>query len=206
MNKKGVFISFEGPEASGKSSQLKELQKFFKKQKIPYIITREPGGTVVSEKLRKIILSSKYNISNNEELLLLMASRLNHINTVIQPALNEGKLVICDRFCDSTFVYQCYVNGFSIKNGMMLHRTLLDNFFPKKTFLFMLSSNEILNRLKIRKKSNKYDIKKSDFHNKVIRGYKILSKNSKRFILIDAKKPFDEIQIKLQNEILNIIK
>ena len=97
MNKKGVFISFEGPEASGKSSQLKELQKFFKKQKIPYIITREPGGTVVSEKLRKIILSSKYNISNNEELLLLMASRLNHINTVIQPALNEGKLVICGK-------------------------------------------------------------------------------------------------------------
>ena len=110
MNKKGVFISFEGPEASGKSSQLKELEKFFKKQKISYIITREPGGTIVSEKLRKIILSSKYNISNNEELLLLMASRLNHINTVIKPALKKKKIVISDRFCDSTFVYQCYAN------------------------------------------------------------------------------------------------
>ena len=206
MSKKGIFISFEGPEASGKSSQLIKLKKFFNKKKIAYTITREPGGTIVSEKLRKIILSNKYNISNREELLLLMSSRLNHINNIIKPALNKGKLIISDRFCDSTFVYQCYVNGFSIKNGMMLHKILLDNFFPKKTFLFLLSSKEILNRLKIRKQSNKYDIKKLDFHNKIIRGYKILSKNNKRFILIDAEKSFNEIQIKLQNEILNIIK
>ena len=68
--------------------------------------------------LRKIILSNKYNISNNEEILLLMASRLNHINTIIKPALKKGKLVISDRFCDSTFVYQCYVNGFGIEKGM----------------------------------------------------------------------------------------
>ena len=148
MSKKGVFISFEGPEASGKSSQLKALEKFLNKQKISYIITREPGGTIVSEKLRKIILSNEYNISNNEELLLLMASRLNHINTIIKPALNKGKLVISDRFCDSTFVYQCYLNRFGIEKGIMLHKKLLDNFLPRKTFLFMLSPKEILKRLK----------------------------------------------------------
>ena len=84
MSKKGIFISFEGPEASGKSSQLIKLKNFFNKKKIPYIITREPGGTIVSEKLRKIILSNKYNISNREELLLLMSSRLNHINNIIK--------------------------------------------------------------------------------------------------------------------------
>ena len=84
MNKKkGIFISFEGPEASGKSSQLIKLKRFFNKKKISYITTREPGGTIVSEKLRKIILSNKYNISNKEELLLLMSSRLNHINNII---------------------------------------------------------------------------------------------------------------------------
>ena len=125
MNKKGIFISFEGPEASGKSSQIKKLQPFLKKLKIPYILTREPGGTIVSEKLRKLILSSKYNISNKEELLLLMASRLNHIKTIIEPALNKGKLIISDRFCDSTFVYQCYLNKFGINKGIILHKKLL---------------------------------------------------------------------------------
>ena len=206
MNKKGIFISFEGPEASGKSSQLKELDIFFNKQRIPYIITREPGGTIVSEKLRKIILSNKYNISNHEELLLLMASRLNHINLIIKPALKKGKLVISDRFCDSTFVYQCYVNSFGIEKGMELHKNLLNNFLPHKTFLFMLTSKEILKRLKLRKKYNKYDKKSLSFHNKIILGYKKISKNNKRFITIDAKKPFDEIQHQLRNNIFNIIK
>ena len=205
MNKKNIFISFEGPEASGKSSQLKELRKFLNKRKISFIITREPGGTKISEKLRKIILSKEYNISNHEELMLLMASRFNHINTVIKPALKKGKLVISDRFCDSTFVYQCYVNGFGINNGKILHKQLLDNFLPNKTFLFLLSSNEILKRLKLRKKSNKYDNKSLNFHNKIIKGYKIISKNNSRFVTINAEKKFDEIQIELQNKIIKII-
>ena len=205
MNKKNIFISFEGPEASGKSSQLKELRKFLNKRKISFVITREPGGTKISEKLRKIILSKEYNISNHEELMLLMASRFNHINTVIKPALKKGKLVISDRFCDSTFVYQCYVNGFGINNGKILHKQLLDNFLPNKTFLFLLSSNEILKRLKLRKKSNKYDNKSLNFHNKIIKGYKIISKNNSRFITINAEKKFDEIQIELQNKIIKIV-
>ena len=205
MNKKNIFISFEGPEASGKSSQLKELRKFLNKRKISFIITREPGGTKISEKLRKIILSKEYNISNHEELMLLMASRFNHINTVIKPALKKGKLVISDRFCDSTFVYQCYVNGVGINNGKILHKQLLDNFLPNKTFLFLLSSNEILKRLKLRKKSNKYDNKSLNFHNKIIKGYKIISKNNSRFVTINAEKKFDEIQIELQNKIIKII-
>ena len=205
MNKKNIFISFEGPEASGKSSQLKELGRFFNKQKIPFITTREPGGTKISEKLRKIILSKEYNISNNEELMLLMASRYNHINTVIKPAINEGKLVISDRFCDSTFVYQCYVNGFGINNGKILHKQLLGNFLPNKTFLFLLSPKEILKRLKLRKKSNKYDNKNLNFHNKIIKGYKIISKNNERFVTINAEKDFDAIQNELQRKIMNII-
>ena len=206
MNKKGIFFSFEGPEASGKSSQLKELKKFFNKQKIPFIITREPGGTIVSEQLRKIILSNEYDISNIEEILLLMASRLNHINTIIKPALKNGKLVISDRFCDSTFVYQCYLNKFGIKKGMMLHKKLLDNFLPIKTFLFMLRPINILKRLKLRKKFNKYDTQKLNFHNKIIQGYKMISKNNKRFIIINAEKSFKEIHKELQNKIIKIIK
>ena len=207
MNKKKwIFISFEGPEASGKSSQLIELKKFFYIQKISFIITREPGGTLVSEKLRKIILNKNYNISNNEELLLLMSSRLNHINNIIKPALNKGKLVISDRFCDSSFVYQCYANGFGIKKGLILHKLILNNFLPDKTFLFLLTSKEILKRLKLRKKFNKYDIQNRNFHNKIIQGYKKIQKNNKRFIIIDAEKSFDEIQQELRNKIIKIMK
>jgi thymidylate kinase len=111
---KGTFVTFEGPEASGKSSQILLLKKYLIKKHIPYIITREPGGTILGEKLRKLILSSKSNINNREEILLLMAARSNHINNVIIPNLKIGKLVISDRFADSTFVYQGFVNNLEL--------------------------------------------------------------------------------------------
>ena len=130
--KNGLFISFEGPEASGKSTQIKLLQKFFKSHKIPYLLTREPGGTALAEKLRKIILDKKQNISTIEEVLLLMSSRLNHVNQIIKPALNEGKIVISDRYADSTFVYQGFVNNFGLKKTIELHKQLIQNFLPKK--------------------------------------------------------------------------
>ena len=132
--KKGLFLSFEGPEASGKSTQLKLLQKFFKRNNIRYVVTREPGGTIVAEKLRKIILDKKQLISSKEELLLLMSSRLNHINKVIKPSLNEGKIVISDRYADSTFVYQGFVNNFGMKEAINLHKKLLNNFFSDNIF------------------------------------------------------------------------
>ena len=112
--KNGLFLSFEGPEATGKTTQIRLLEKFFKKNKIQYLITREPGGTKLAEKLRKIILDKKENITPTEEILLLMSSRYNHIKKVIEPALIKGKIVISDRFSDSTFVYQGYVNKYGM--------------------------------------------------------------------------------------------
>ena len=193
-NNQGLFISFEGPEASGKSTQIKLLQKFLKNNNIPFIVTREPGGTPVSEKLRKIILDKKLLISTTEEILLLMSSRLNHLNNVIKPALKDGKIVITDRFADSTFVYQGFVNNFGLKKTMNLHKELLDNFLPSKTFLFLLPISEINKRLKKRKIANKYDKIDTLFHSKIVSGYKKLSKNNKRFILINAKLRTDKIQ------------
>ena len=194
FNKQGIFISFEGPEASGKSTQIKLLQKFFKNKNIPFIVTREPGGTPISEKLRKIILDKKRLISTTEEILLLMSSRLNHINRVIKPALKNGKIVITDRFADSTFVYQGFVNNYGLKKTIYLHKELLNNFLPSKTFLFLLPVREINKRLKKRKITNKYDKIDTLFHSKVISGYKKLSKNNKRFVIINAKLNVDQIQ------------
>ena len=203
-NNKGLFVTFEGPEASGKSSQILLLEKYLKKNKIPHIITREPGGTKIGEKLRKIILDKKENITPSEEILLLMSARLNHINNVILPSLKKGKIVICDRFADSTFVYQGYVNNFGLKKTLDLHKNLLNNFLPTKTFLFILNSNEINRRLKLRKNKNKYDKINKDFHNKVIRGYKKISKNNKRFYTIDATKSLTTISEKIIREIIKL--
>ncbi len=206
LNNQGLFISFEGPEASGKSTQINLLQKFFKNNNIPFLKTREPGGTPLAEKLRKIILDKKKPISTTEEILLLMSSRLNHINRVIKPALKDGKIVITDRFADSTFVYQGFVNNYGLKKTMNLHKKFLDNFLPLKTFLFLLPISEINNRLKKRKITNKYDIIDTLFHSKVISGYKKLSKNNKRFININAQLNVDTIQEKVLKSIKELLK
>ena len=194
--KKKLFISFEGPEASGKSSQIKLLSNYFKKNRIPHIVTREPGGTVVSEKLRKIILDKKEYISAHEEILLLMAARLNHLNNVIYPAIKIGKIVISDRYADSTFVYQGYVNNYGIIKSMNLHKLLLNNFLPDKTFVFILSPEEINRRLRNRKITNKYDKLDLNFHKKVNSGYKKIT-NKKRFYSIDATKTIKDIHLEI---------
>ena len=182
---KGLFISFEGPEASGKSSQILLLSKYLKKNKISFIISREPGGTDFAEKLRKLILDNKSRINNLEELLLLMAARSNHINEVIIPNLKKGKIVISDRYADSSFVYQGYVNKFGITKVQKLHKDLLNNFFPDYTFIFQINPKEIIKRLKQRKVKNKYDKSNLLFHKTVIQGYKKIA-NPKRYIMVDA--------------------
>ena len=193
MNKKkGLFISFEGPEASGKSSQILLLEKYLIKNKIPFITTREPGGTKLAESLRNLILEIKSDINIEEEILMLMAARSHHINNVIKPALNKGSLVISDRFADSTFVYQGFVNNFGIQKAKKLHKNILNNFLPHKTFLFNLSTSKIIARLKNRKSKNKYDKLERNFHDQVNRGYDLISKN-KRFIKIDASKSITSI-------------
>ena len=203
--KKNIFISFEGPEASGKSSQLRLLAKYFHLNKIPYVVTREPGGTTNAEKLRKIILSKNELVTPTEEILLLMAARLNHINKVIKPALKAGKIVISDRFADSTFVYQGFVNNYGMQKTISLHQKFLDNFLPQKTFLFLLSPQKINSRLQNRKKTNKYDKTDISFHTKVIKGYTKLSNNNKRFCIINAEDSIDFIHNKIVKE-LNIQK
>ena len=193
MNKKkGLFISFEGPEASGKSSQILLLEKYLTKNKIPFITTREPGGTKLAESLRNLILEIKSDINIEEEILMLMAARSHHINNIIIPALNKGSLVISDRFADSTFVYQGYVSNFGIQKAKKLHKNILNNFLPHKTFLFNLSTSKIIARLKNRKSKNKYDKLERNFHDQVNRGYDLISKN-KRFIKIDASKSITSI-------------
>ncbi len=202
--RKGLFLTFEGPEASGKSSQILLLKKYLKKNNISFISTREPGGTKIAESLRKLILKVKSDINIEEEILMLMAARSHHINNVILPALEKGKVVISDRFADSTFVYQGYVNKFGIQNAKNLHKNILNNFLPDKTFLFKLSTKLIISRIKKRKSKNKYDKLDKNFHDQVNKGYKIIY-NKKRFIKIDASKTINQIHKKIISNINSLI-
>ena len=135
---------------------------------------------------------------------MLMAARSHQINNVILPALEKGKLVISDRFADSTFVYQGYVNKFGIQNAKILHKNILNNFLPHKTFLFKLSTKLIISRIKKRKSKNKYDKLDKNFHDQVNKGYKIIY-NKKRFIIIDASKPINQIHKKIISHINSLI-
>ena len=130
-----------------------------------------------------------------------MAARLNHINFVIKPALKKGKIVISDRFADSTFVYQGYVNGFGIQKAKDLHKIILNNFLPHKTFLFELDPKETIRRLKKRKNKNKYDKQDIKFHRKICLGYYKISKNQKRFVKIDGRNDKKTIHYKILNKL-----
>ena len=190
---KGFFITFEGGEASGKTTQIKKLKNWLQKNKIPSLITREPGGTKIAEYLRKIILSKKENVSINMEVLLLMTSRLDHLNKIIIPALNNNKIVICDRYVDSTAIYQGYYNKFGVQKIYQLHKLLLNNFLPDLTFVFNNNPNIAKKPLLKRKNKNKYDKVDYKFNNKINSAFIKLAKKNSRFIIIDATLSINEI-------------
>ena len=203
IKKKGLFITFEGGEATGKTTQIKYISKWLKNNKISHIITREPGGTKLAEQLRKIILSTKNSVNVNIEVMLLIASRIDHVNKIILPALNKGKIVFCDRFVDSTAVYQGYTNNFGINNVYKLHKEFINNIFPDITFYFNTNYSVIHKRLYKRINKNKYDVINKKFNNKINKGYLKISKNNKRFIIINASLTKKEISQIIKNKITN---
>ena len=194
MNKyKGTFITFEGGEATGKTTQIRMIKKWLDLNKVKYILTREPGGTIVGEKLRKIILSKKNNINVNLEVLLLMSARLDHLEQVIIPALSSGKVVISDRFIDSTAVYQGYYKKYGLKKVYDFYKKKINGPLPDLTFFFNISTNKIHSRLSKRKIKNKYDIFNKQYHDTINKGYFKIAKNKKRFKIIDGSKSINEI-------------
>ncbi|MDX2050597.1 MAG: dTMP kinase [Rickettsiaceae bacterium] len=186
MNK---FITFEGGDGSGKTTLSKKLYEFFLFKEIDAIWTREIGGTEIAEKLRDMILTNK--LLNNTELLLILAARNEHIEKVIKPALQNGKIVICDRFVDSTAAYQSE-NEYDIKKIYYLHRVLFDNFFPDKTIFLKLEPQDGLKRVKKRGELDKFEKKDLTFHKKIAANYHFINNNfPERICEIDASERDD---------------
>ena len=206
LNKKGLFISFEGGEGSGKSTQIKLISKSLNKDNLSYVLTREPGGTPVSEEIRKILVSGKVEkLDSYSELLCFTAARRQHLKEIIIPALNAGQIVICDRYIDSTFVYQGFVGGVREEIIHKLHNDFCYNLYPDLTILLDIDAKIGLNRKKFSNlNEDRFENQNFDFHNKVREKYLDLSNlYSDRFIKIDANLNENKIFNLIKNKIFN---
>ena len=205
--KKPFLITFEGIEGSGKSYQSKKLYKRIKKMGFNVIYTREPGGSNSAEHIRKVILTGEKNkFDKFTDTLLYLASRNEHVKEKLLPELKRGKIIICDRFVDSTIAYQVY--GKNIKKNIIdkVHKEILKNVKPNLTFILKLNLSKALQRVKGRKKNNRYDNFSRSFYQEVQKGYIKISKNDKKkYLLIDSNSSIKENKKKIINKIKKII-
>ncbi len=184
MYKKPLIV-FEGIEGSGKTTHIKYVSKILKKKKIKFIKIREPGGTKNSEKIRKLILNNKSNFNHNTDLLLYLASRSENIEKIISKNYKK-KIILIDRFIDSTIAYQCYGMGIPKKIIYLINNYLVNKYKPHFTFLNIVNKKNLLSRLKKRRKKNRYDKFNYQFYNKVQNGFLKLSKNKRKYMIIDS--------------------
>jgi dTMP kinase len=206
--KKPFFICFEGVEGSGKSTQAKLLYKFIKKNITKNVIlTREPGGTLFSEKIRNLILDKKTNISTLTEFFLLMAARNEHVISKINFYLKKNFIIICDRFFYSTLAYQHYLEDMDKKFIFNIQKKIYKKIHPDITFLIDLNNKESKIRISNRsKKTNKFD-KLSSYHfNKIRNGFIKISKAYKnKIVLIQGSRSLIEIQNEINKKTLKIL-
>ena len=205
--KKPFFIVFEGVEGCGKSFQSKKLFNNFKKNNIPALLTREPGGTKSAELIRNLILKDYFNENNKEKFdkytdtLLYLAARNEHIINKIKPALQKKKIVICDRFTDSTLAYQVYGKKININFINNIHKHILDGLKPNITFILKVSAKASQKRLQIRRTKNRYDNFTQSFYTKAQNSFLKIAKNKNNYFVLDSSKN-DNI---LEKKILKIV-
>lgn len=205
---KNLFITFEGGEGSGKSTIIKKLEEYFNNEGINFIKTREPGGCSISEQIREVIVNKENTLMDyTVEAMLYASARGQHLKEKIRPALEEGKMVICDRYIDSNLVYQGYARGLGIE-PILKANELINYIQPDLTFYFDLDPEIGLERINKDKNReiNRLDLESMDFHKKVRKGYLALAKQFKRIVIIDANRTPDEIFEEVKNIIDSKIK
>ena len=211
--KKPLFVTFEGIEGSGKSYQCRKLHKELRKKNLSVILTREPGGTKSAEKIRKVILEdyfasdSKEKFSKYTDTLLYLAARNEHVQNIIRPAISKKKIVICDRFIDSTLAYQVFGKGVSKNLVDSIHKSILGSIKPDLTFVLKVNISKALQRLKKRKKKNRYDKFSKNFYIKVQNAFtKIAKKNIKRSFVVDNSNNTNEAENIIFNKFIKTLR
>ncbi len=201
-----MFITFEGGEGSGKTTLIKEVEAFFKKKNIKVFVTREPGGSNVSEQIRKIILDNENKMSPKTEALLFAASRVEHLEDVILKKLNLGYFVLCDRYLDSSLAYQGHARGIGFEEILKINY-FASQHMPNYTIYIDSDPKEGLKRALHRGKANRLDHESLAFHEKVKEGYNLIIKNDpKRFIVVNGNGDMSSLITDTLNKLEEIFK
>ena len=204
MYKKPLIV-FEGIEGSGKSHHINKVSKYLDKKKINYVKIREPGGSLNSEKIRRIILNKKSNFNTNTDLLLYLAARSENINLIKKSY--KKKIILIDRFIDSTIAYQHFGMGVDLKIIKIINKFLLKNIKVNFTFLNVVNKKNLFQRLKNRKSLNRYDQFDMNFYNKVQKGFlKLAKSNKKSYKIIDSNLDIKKNEDLIINQIKKLIK
>ncbi|HEY8804979.1 MAG TPA: dTMP kinase [Clostridium sp.] len=200
---RGRLIALEGPDGSGKTTQIQLLEKHLKKLGYEVVRTREPGGTEISEKIREIILDNdNCNMSYMCEALLYAASRAQLVSEVIKPALGLGKIVICDRFVYSSMVYQGIGRGLGMERVKSINEAALDGLEADLIFMITIPYEEGLKRKKMQKTLDRLENSGNEFHKKVFEGYLDICRKYDKIEVIDGNRNIDEVH----RDIINTIK
>ncbi len=204
MSKKPIIV-FEGIEGSGKSHHINKVSKYLDKKKINYIKIREPGGSLNSEKIRRLILNKKSNFNVNTDLLLYLAARSENLNLIKKSY--KKKIILIDRFIDSTIAYQYYGMGVDLNIINIINKFLLKNIKVNFTFLNVVNKKNLFQRLKNRKSLNRYDQFDMNFYKKVQKGFLKLAKSSKKsYKIIDSNLDIKKNEDLIINQIKKLIK
>ena len=203
MSKK-IVIAFEGIEGSGKTFHINKVSKYLKKKKIPHIKLREPGGSKNSEKIRNLILNNKSNFKKNTDLLLYLAARSENIEYLKK--YYKKKIILLDRFTDSTIAYQHFGMGVNLEILNKVNNHLLKSFKVDFTFLNIVSEKNMKKRLKERKKLNRYDKFEKKFYHRVQKGFIKISKNKKNYKIINSNYPIEKNKKDIIDKIEALIK
>ena len=205
----GVFITFEGGEGSGKTTIANMIQKTLAQEGYHVVLTREPGGVEIAEKIRDIIQDVKYiNMDRKTEALLYAASRRQHLVEKVIPALENDAIVICDRFVDSSMVYQGIARGIGIDEVYQMNLFATENILPKRTIFFDIQPEDGLKRVYENKdrEVNRLDLENIDFHRKVYQGYlSLCDKFPNRIVKIDASLDIDHVYQQVLKKIREIL-
>lgn len=194
---KGFFITFEGPDGAGKTTVLQELLPALREFGLEVVTTREPGGVAIAEEIRNIILNpANTEMDDKTELLLFIAARRQHLKEKILPPLTQGKLLLIDRFIDSSIAYQGFGRGLDVADINWLNQFATDGLKPDLTLYFDIDTDEGLARIarNANRDVNRLDMEKVDMHKRVRQGYlAILEQETDRFVKIDASQPLEAV-------------